>query len=473
MAAQPDFSTLYTSFEKGFAPLAHLDKHTFIGDDGQASQMKNIDVISQPGVLKQGPGLLELTNNIVVDEQINHIMDRSVKGGETYGIGDSKLFKIIPGEIVDDADFPRSITGCEQGESVIDMNGNLFYFYNKSAEGEIGVYDDYSTFDDDWGSTTDLALEKAPHPSAKKEDILVFGNGRYLGTYIEGLGMLDTKKLDFGEGSQVADVIYHANTWYIAVNSGDDTDNRTSCQLYMYDGSAMSNILTDEAGVGVQRIGFLFTHNGRVFASFEDLTSPGYIIGYLNGRVLEPLRYFEGELPKHNDKSLYKNTILFANQGKVYSCGASVAQVSNQISSIAEGRHEEVGALAAPFGDMLVASSGESANSLDKFDGYNDDSEWSSISTRSAEGRRLGQVDNLIVQTKPLEENASCKIRVIGDEGQKESSWKEISGEGKTRHLIKSIDIKNLSDFKVKVKWESDTPCPIRNITALGHYVSN
>ncbi|MFW6176504.1 MAG: hypothetical protein ACOC40_02265, partial [Thermoplasmatota archaeon] len=298
--ATPDFEIKLSEFQQGLSYLYHLDEYTFIGDKGQASEMKNVDTISKPGVLKQGPGLSTLTNGNdsgVVDELIEFIMDRSVNGGETYGMGESKLFKINPGEVVDNSDFPRSISDCEEGESVIEMNGNLFYFYNKSSEGDIGVYDSFSSFDDDWGSTTDKALEKAPHPAATKEDILVFGNGRYLGVYIEGLGTLDTQKLDFGPSAEVADVVFSSNSWYIAVNRGESGNNRNLSQIYMYDGSALSNILTDEAGLGYEKIGFLYVRNGVVWTAFNDLSSDGYAVGYVSGRKIEPVRFFKGDLP--------------------------------------------------------------------------------------------------------------------------------------------------------------------------------
>lgn len=474
--ATPDFKVKFSGFQTGLAPMSHLDKYTFLGDEGQAVEMTDVDVISQPGVLKQGPGLSQLTNTSVVDEKIQFIMDKSIRNGESYAIGPSELFKLTPGTVVDDTDFPRTITDSVEGESVINMNGNLFYFYNKSSEGDIGTYNSFSTFNDTWGSSTDLPLQDAPHPSAVKEDILAFGNGRYVGTYIEGLGMLDTKKLDFGSETQVADIIYHAGYWYIAVNSGDADSYRTNCEIFMWDGSGMSDVLADEAGVGVQKIGFLYPHNGVVYVAYEDISSDGHIIGYLSGRKLKPLRYFDGQLPNHKEKSLYKNTILFANSPDIYSAGASVSQVENQISSIASGRYNNIGGIAAPFGTPLVASSdGSSNHSLDKFNNLSTDTTWTSVSSNVMNGSQKAQIDSLIVRTKPLGANARCDIRLVGNQGQKTSNWKEISGEDKIRHVKDMGNLNEVNDIQLEVKWENgDTSsnCPIRDILALGHYVS-
>ncbi len=473
-----DFKIQYEQFQTGYAPLAHLDEHTFMGDKGQATDMKRADIISEPGILKQGPGLSTLTNGAdsgVIDELVRFVMDKSINGGESYAIGETKLFKLTPGTVVDDTDFPRTISNCEEGESVINLEGDLFYFYNKSSEGDIGAYENFSTFNDTWGSSTDLALEDAPHPSATKEDIMTFGNGQYLGTFIKGTAMLDTQKLDFGNNTEVADVIYQAGSWYIAVNSGDADDYRTSCQIFMYDGSAMSNLLTDEAGVGVQRIGFLYPLNGVVYVAYEDLTSEGYVLGYLSGRSLEPLRYFTGDLPSHKDKSLYKNTILFTAGSQIYSGGASVQQVENQVSSLAEGQYSTIGGIGAPFGDMLVPSTDGTNNSLDKFSGYTTETTWKSISTRTTKNKKRGNIDELLVFTKPLGKNARCDVRIVADEGQRTSNWREVSGENKTRHTIQSIEgVKNMTDCKLEIKYENGSTsqnCPIRKVIAFGNYV--
>ena len=92
----------------------------------------------------------------------------------------------------------------------MELKGNLYYFFNKSSGGEIGKFDLASTFDHDWGSTvpTGACLAKAPHPVEVKEDIMVFGNGRYLGVYFTDDNKLSPTKLDFGNNNEVADVVF-------------------------------------------------------------------------------------------------------------------------------------------------------------------------------------------------------------------------------------------------------------------------
>ncbi|MCK4825244.1 hypothetical protein KA005_56370, partial [bacterium] len=91
-----DFEIEFEGFNEGQSPLAHLDNKTFIGNKGQASEMK-ADVISNPGFVTQSPALADLTNGTqagVVDQLIRHILDRPTASDTTYAIGTTKLFKL-------------------------------------------------------------------------------------------------------------------------------------------------------------------------------------------------------------------------------------------------------------------------------------------------------------------------------------------------------------------------------------------
>jgi hypothetical protein len=473
MANDVDFIIDFDQFNEGFAPLAHLDSKTFVGNRGQASEML-ADVISLPGYITQSPAIANLTNGSqagVVDQLIRQILDRPVSSTVTYGVGTTKLFKISPTEVVS----AQTITGMTSGESVIRLKTNVFVFYNKSSGGDIAAMPlATEVIDVDWGSTTDEALEKAPHPAAVKEDILVFGNGRYLGVYVEGLATLDVKKLDFGEGAEVADVVFHANSWWIAVNYGEGKRG----QIYMYDGSAISNILSDETGVGDQRIGFLYVLNGNIFVAFDDKSSDGFSIGWLSGRTIKPLRYFTGSLPDHRQKALYKNTILFVSDDSIWSSGAPVEQLPIQISKLATGGLATVGAIASPFGEPLVASSDTTLETpgyqLSKFSGYSTASEWKSIVVDITNARLLGKITTVIVSTPALGANAKAEIVLEGNQGALTSSAFSVTGTNKTRHVFRTINLAACEDVRVVVNYENGNatnPCPIRKITLLGNFV--
>lgn len=475
-----DFVIQFDQFNEGFAPIAHLDDKTFVGNKGQSSDML-ADVISLPGYIKQSPALANLTNGTqagVVDQLIRHILDRPVSSTTTYAVGTTKLFKLSSTAVASGGtpSWPQSITNMTEGESVIRLKENVFIFYNKSSGGDIAVMPlSTEVIDPDWGSSTDEALEKALHPAAAKEDIIVFGNGRYCGVFVYGSpGILDVKKLDFGEGAIVADVVFHANAWWIAVNYGEGKRG----QIYMYDGSAISNTLSDETGVGDQQIGFLYVLNGNIFVGFDDKSDDCFSLGWLSGRSIKPLRYFSGTLPDHRQKALYKNTILFVSDDSIWSCGAPVEQLPIQISKLATGGLATVGAIASPFGEPLVASSDTTLETplhqISKFSGYATDSYWNSIFIDTTSNRLLGKITTIIVQTKPLEADAKAEITLEGNQGALTSSAFSITGTSKTRHIFRSVDLAAVEDVRIKINYEngdSTNTCPIRKVILLGTFV--
>ena len=421
---------------------------------------------------------MNLTNGTqagVVDQLIRFILDKPTASDTTFAIGTTKLFKLSSTTVVSGGtpSWPQTVTDMTEGESVIRLKANLYGFYNKTTGGDI-LQMPLSTeiIDPDWGSTNDVALEDAPHPVAAKEDIMVFGNGRYVGVYVEGSATLDVQKLDFGEGAEVADIIFNANVWYIAVNYGEGRRG----QIYLYDGSAMSNILSDEAGLGSQKIGFLYVFNGIVYVAYQDNTSGAYAIGWMSGRQLKPLRYFAGSLPDHRQKTLYKNTIIFISSNDIFSCGAPVEQLPVQISTLADAGYATVGGLAAPFGTPMVASTDGTTNyRLAKFSGLSTDSNWKSVSLDVTDTRRLGRVTCVIVSTKPLSSGARVDLTLEGNQGAVTSSSFSVTGENKTRHVFRSIDLPAVEDVRVvldSTNGHASNACPVRKIELLGNFVS-
>ncbi|MDD4026982.1 MAG: hypothetical protein PHO75_02220 [Candidatus Shapirobacteria bacterium] len=476
--ADNDFVINFDLFNEGLSPLAHIDNKTFTGDNGQASDMK-ADIISLPGFLQQSPALADLTNGNqagVVDQLIRFILDKPVSSSVTYAVGTGKLFKLSSTAISSGGSpsWPQTITDMTEGESIIRLGANIFIFYNKSSGGDIATMPIASeTIDPDWGSSTDKALEKAVHPCAAKEDIIVFGNGRYLGVYIEGEALLNVQKLDFGEGAEVVDVQFYNNLWYVSVNYGE---GRRS-QIYLYDASATSNQLSDEVAVGNQRIGFTFVVNGIFYVAYEDKTSGFFAIGWLNGRQITPLRYFTGTLPNHRQKTLYMNTILFLSGANILSCGSVVSQLPIQISILADGGHATLGGIAAPFGTPIIASTnGTDSHRIAKFSGLSVDSLWKSIFVSTTRGRELGNINTIIVFTKPLATGAKAEIYIEGNQAETGTITDafEVTGENKTMHVFKTINLKAVEDIRCFVDYSngsSSVQCPIRKIIVLGNFV--
>lgn len=469
------FSIVLDKFHVGYSPLAFQNSLTEQGSAGASSDMQNVDILNGDYVT-QGAGLADLTNGTqagAVTELIQFIMDKAVADDETYAIGTSKLFKLSSTAVSNSGAFPHAITSCTEGESIQVLKSYLYYFYNTASAGGIGRYDLTSTFNDTWNTS----LQNAPHPSDKKEDIMVFGNGRYVGTYINETTTLTTDKLDFGEDLQCDDVLYNSGYWYLAINSAITGTNRSEGQIYLWDGSATPTTLSDEAGVGVQRIGFLYRINGIIYVAYQDLSSTGFIIGYINGKSIKPLKRFTGTLPNFQQKTLYKNTIAFLSSGLVWSAGALVDELPYQLSQIADGGYATVGAIAAPFGTPMISSTDEGSNfKLVKFSGYETDAFWSSIVFPVSLGRFKGYIDDIIVLTSTLGAGARCDLTIEYDQASSSSSAQSIMTTGKRRHLFKNFGLPSagIEDFRITLDWVNGSvtnDCPIREIIINGHFI--
>jgi len=372
---------------------------------------------------------------------------------------------------------PSDVNASNFGVAIsVEILNNIAYidhvevsiFYTSSSESESQVIDSWLDYIDYHDQT--ISLEKTKHPVSAKEDIMVFGNGRYLGVYIEGSSEFDEKRLDFGEGAEVADVVFHANMWWIAVNYGE---GRRS-QIYLYDGSAMSNILSDEVGLGSQKIGFLYVLNGIVYVAYDDLTADGFAIGWVSGRQIKPLRYFSGTLPDHRQKTLYKSTILFVSGSDIYSFGAPVEQLPIQISRLTSGGYANVEGIAAPFGTPMVASYSGSNYRLAKFSGLSTSSNWKSVFVDVTKNRSLGKIHTVIVNTKALSSGARADLTIEGNQGSKTSNTMQITGANKTRHVFRTINLPAVEDMRVIVDYQNGSTsanCPIRKIVCLGNFV--
>jgi len=460
-------------FYSGIAPLAFTDSLTEIGGAGHASYMKNCNVID--GRITQGLGATSLTNGTqagVVDQLINFIMDEAVSADVSFEIGTSKLFKISSTTVANSGGFPHTVTDMTDGQSIAKLGPYLYYFYNKASGGDIGRYDLSSTFTDGWGSATDSALQKNLHPVDTKEDIMTFGNGRYVGTYIGNTDTLTVQKLDFGSGSEVADVLFGNNQWYLAVNSG--TTGRRKGQIYLWDAGALETVLADETGVGVQEIGFLTIINGVVWVAYKDESESGFAIGYISGRQIVPMARYTGTLPTFKQKTLYRGMIMFLSSGLVWTAGAIVPELPFQLSQLADGGYTTVGGIGSPFGTPMVASTQSTSYKISKLTGFTTDSEWQSIVFPLVGGQNKGFIDEITVLTKTLGENARCDISVLADQATSTGTANQITGTGVRRHRFTSLGLGQIEDFKIKLDWangNSTNDCLIRKIIIKGHFV--
>lgn len=482
MAKSETFSLTFKNFQNGAAPVAHLDSLTQIGNGGHYAAAANVDIISTPGLLTQGPGLTVLTAGTqagAITEQVRHILGRPFSSGFTYGIAATKLHKISPSAVTNTGIWPHAITGAVDGSSVVSFQGAIYYFFNKASGADCGKYDGVTTFTDAYFSavpTGAAALQNAPHPVDTKQNIMLFGNGRYVGTFLSDTTTLNATRLDFGSDAIVADVAFHANQWWIAVNVGTNVStDRQYGSIFLYDPSATTALLADEIGVGAQKIGFILPIEGVMYVAYQDLTSAGgFCIGYVNGRKITPLRYFTGALPTFAQKTLYNNTILFHASGKIYSVGAVVESLPVQISQLASTGFGNGGALSAPFGTPMIASFLSTSFQLATFANFDVNCNWRSIIIPAVSGQKLGFVDTITVLTNTLGSGARCDLIIEFDQGTGSGATMQITGTGKRRHNFISPGTIKLEDFRLFLNWvngSTTNPVKIRQIVVEGHYI--
>jgi hypothetical protein len=176
-------------------------------------------------------------------------------------------------------------------------------------------------------------------------------------------------------------------------------------------------------------------------------------------------------LPNFSQKTLYKNTILFTANDRVYSAGAIVGVLPFSLSYHATAENDNVEALAAPFGTPMVSSHKTPAFSLSLFGSYTTDCTWKSVIMSLVNGRLAGYIDYIVVRTEALDEDSCCDLTIESNQGEVISDTYTISGENKMKHIF-NIN-KPCDDFRVCLDWSDGSTtdiCSIIEIQIYGHY---
>lgn len=468
----------FSKFYVGFSPTWWKNTLSEFGVSGNANAMTSVDILD-PTFITQGKGFAALTNGTqaaAITDLVKYILDKAVTANVSYVITNTKLHQISATTVLNSGGvFPHTITSASRGESIALLGGYLFYFWQTSC----GRYDLSSTFDDDYLTTVPTgaaALQDAPHPVAVKEDLMIFGNGRYLGVYDQSASTLYPTKLDFGAGNEVVDVLFHQNKWYIALNTPNLTgSNRSQSQILVYDGSAVSSLLDNELGVGPLRIGFIQVINGVIFVAYQDLTSSGFKIGYVVGTQIKELGAFTGSLPLFYQKTIYEHCLLFLSGSKVMVAGSiSESTLPYAVSQIsATPFTTNIGALGAPFGTPMAGSDNASSYSLAQFSGFTVTANWTSLVHFISQGKMSAVLDKIIVFTKTLGASARADITVKIDQASTSLTARTVATTGKRRHYLDGFP-NIFDDLQLYIDWangSASNDCAIRKIICLGHFV--
>lgn len=412
----------------GFAPAFWLGSYPTFGNTNQMFDMTNCDLID-PTFITQGAGLSNLTDgtqaSVYFVANLKSILDFATATNVTYAIGGNRLHKLSASAMVSDANWSflidkATVTG-EDGEDVAYYKGAVYFTYNHSGSGgDCGKVTLPNTFDVDYMSTVPTGAAAlvggVPHPMiVGGNDFLYIANGALVSSF-DGTTFVSAD-LDLPNDFEIQDIEWTSNRLWIAGNRIDVTGtNKNYGSIYIWDGNAPS--WEDEIIIG-GRIGATFIQNGILFIFYQDVSDTGgYKLGYLEGRQIKDVAQYTGSLPNFGQVTQYKGFIAWVSSGEIWCWGGGAFQLPTRLFQYADAGYATGGALASPFGDLLVSSDDGAGNRrLAKLSGYDVNSNWKTLTFDVTGNDRLGQIDKVKVYTEKLATGAREDIRAVDNKG--------------------------------------------------------
>lgn len=471
---------------EGLAPAYWENTYPSYGRLSQAGALQNVNIID-PTKLTQGYGLANLTNGtqaVAVTTLIDHILNVPSASDVTWGIGGNLLYQLSSIAVTNAGGYPHTInkgavTG-EDGKSLVDYNGFVYYFYNHSGSaGDIGrLTVSGATFDDDWGSsipaTGASALQDASHPAILAGDgNMYFGNGRYVGYYDFANDVMSVDELDLYIDTDVVDLVWEKNFLFIATNRPNISgSNSNQGVIYTWGGAGVASF--QEPIIEVEgKMGAMIVKNGIIFVFYQDLSSTGgYKLGYISGDTVQEVAAFSGSLPVFGQVCHYKNLIAWVSGGLIHTWGATDRTIPVALSQLADGGYATVGALANPFGTPMVASWDDATNfKLAKFSGYDTACNWKSLMFDVA----TSVIDDIKFHFEPTATGAKVDAVLRYNRGNSNLSLGSISHTSDSGQIHKSFSPQQeVDDFRIELDWTNGSatnPLSIRKIEILGHLI--
>ena len=321
-----------------------------------------IDPYRDIGHLKPGLRPVTITKSddtpqIIDDVIVDMVVNFSSTAGEVFFIDNSdrlyRMTNLVTEAFDDDFDgsnhYYKAITSATEGHGVFiyptKIGGateanKLFYIYNTSSAGNIGMYDLSATFDDDWMSTIPTGaatLNKAPHPYMEWYDgLMYFGNGRYLASF-DGRtgdnGTLNTAALDLPQGWEITALFSTPN--YIGVCAWRSTigqvysGNRTESAAFLWNG--VDSSFERKIPIADNYISSSFNDNGKIYLTTYGRQTYG-VMRLLNENgsdIVAELRHggVRFRPPHRNSMDTYQNRMIFGvlNNNEIFSYGQNQA----------------------------------------------------------------------------------------------------------------------------------------------------
>jgi len=470
----------------GFAPSWFKNTWTSIGNKNQASDMTDVNLLD-PNLITQGPGTADLTNGNesgAVTTLITSILRQPTSSNVCFGIGGAKLYTFSSTAVTNAGNWPHTISGSGTvtGCDVLHYQGKLLYSYNDSTldsgspGGNIGSYDLSSTFDDDYWTTAlgGTILENAVHYMINGgDDVAYITNGRYIAKLDATTD--DATALDFWQNSVVVSLSWNWNRVIAAVNRPNVSGSSfNQSAIYRWNGRS-SSWEGDPVEVNGE-IGALYTKNGTTFVWYKDATSTGgYWLARLNGNFIENLKRYKGSLPNQAEVGEHEGYLMWTSSNKVYMYGSADADFGVQMFQYMSGNQATTGAIASPFGDLLIASYSGTDYSLAKASGYTKSARWKSIVFKVSGVEYISQIDKIMVITEQMSSGAKVDFTLYYDQGKSNKALTQIaySASNYTRHKILDGG-PQVEDFRIDVSWANGStskPVKIRVIEISGHSI--
>lgn len=468
----------------GFCPSWFDNAYPFFGNKNQASAMTDVSLID-PNVLTQGLAPTDLTSGNqsgeLGSELIVAILKHATSANVSYACSADKVFKISATAVLNGG-FPLSITGgtYQVATDLIYYKTDVYVFWNDTGTaGEIAFIDiSVPSIDVDWGSTIPTgaaALQDAPHHAiVGGDDVMYFTNGIYVGSY-DGT-TLNPTGLNFHTDSQTVSITWSNNRIKVAVNRPNLSGaNITQSAIYTWDGSSPS---WEGDPIEVKgEIGALYTKNGVDYVWWKEGTSTGgYSFGYISGLRVKLLRKYSGSLPNQAQVGDYEGYITWLSSEKLMVWGAKDQDVPVKLFHYGSAKYATAGGMAAPFGDILIASYAGSNYSLAKLGGYATTARYKSMAFPVGGVDFKSQIDLIMVEFEPLATGAKCDFTLTYNKAVSAQSLTQIAyaaADTSTRRKILTRSYA-VEDFRLDISWANGSttnPFDIRNIFIKGHYV--
>ena len=474
----------------GLVPGYWKNPNPSFGNAGHASDLQHVD-LTDPSVLTQGPGLVDLTAGTqagAVTTLIKGIQRISIDGTYIYGTGGNKFYRITTSAVSNSGDWPHTIdkaaVTAELGEDVCYYKGNYYYSYNHSAsQGDVGRYTG-AAFDDDYMSTipttAGVLVGGVPHQMVVGgDDKMYIANGHYVASLETTTFTAQALNLPIGE--QISSLVWDHNRIYAFSNIPNTATNTyMNGSIYLWD----TNATSWEYQITVPgKTGGSFSKNGIVYFFYQDVSSSAqFKLAYVDGNAIKDVAQFSGTLPGYHQVIINDNHITWLSAGEVWAWGAASNDLPVKLFQYADGGHINSGGITNAFGTPIMASQDASTNyRVAKFSGYDVNAQWKSITYDLSTTRGTAYIDRIMVETEALAVGAACDMTITYDYGSGTETATTVqiaydaSDTTKTRWVVnrKGIGIEN---FRVDLAWANGSatnPVKIRKIMIGVRTVTN